>query len=90
MKKTNISFQYDEDKLNAVKMFLEQKNVDLDEELEAFMESIYKKYVPAGVRDYIEMMEEQTGREKEKKKTAKSPQPVPPQPGMMPGGGEQG
>ena len=76
MKKITISFNYDEEKLSAVKMFISQKDTDLDAELEGFMDSLYKKHVPLGVREYIEMIDEQTGREKEKKKAARPPLPA--------------
>jgi hypothetical protein len=85
MKKTNISFAYDEEKLSAVKMFMAQKEAELEAELAGFMESLYKKYVPSGVREYIELMDGQAGREKEKRK---QPQRAQPQAGSVSSGSE--
>jgi len=91
MKKVSISFTYDEEKLNAVRMFLAQKNVELENELSEFMEGLYKKQVPAGVREFIEMMEVQAGREKDKRKppARPTPQSAPIHPPLR-GQGEQG
>ena len=66
MKPTTIQFEYDDAKLEAIRICLADKQTDLNHELEAFMESIYKKYVPAPVRDFIEKKEEMTPAEKPK------------------------
>ena len=58
MKPTTIQFEYDDAKLEAIRICLADKQTDLNHELEAFMEAIYKKYVPAPVRDFIEKKEE--------------------------------
>ena len=58
MKPTTIQFEYDDARLEAIRICLADKQTDLNHELEAFMESIYKKYVPAPVRDFIEKKEE--------------------------------
>jgi hypothetical protein len=55
MKKTNITFPYDEEKLNAVKLFIAQKDSDFSGELVSFMEQLYKKNVPANVREFISL-----------------------------------
>ena len=80
MKKASVSFSFDEEKLGAVKMFLSQKNTDLDAEMEGFLDSLYRKHVPAGVREYIEMAGIQAGKEKEKKKPARPPAAAGPRP----------
>jgi hypothetical protein len=79
MKKVSVSFTFDEDKLNAAKMFLAQKNGSLDTEMEGFLDSLYRKHVPSGVREYIEMMEGQAAKERDMKK------PALPQPAAVPG-----
>ena len=58
MKPTTIQFEYDDAKLEAIRICLTDKQTDLNHELEAFMDSTYKKYVPAPVRDFIEKKEE--------------------------------
>lgn len=55
IKKVPINFSYDEEKLNALKIYLAQKGVSLEDELEKATEVVYAKYVPQNVRDFIEM-----------------------------------
>lgn len=55
MKKSAITISFDEEKLSALKMYLSQKNVSVESELERMLDSLYSKTVPAGVRDFIEM-----------------------------------
>ena len=54
MKKSTVTLTYDEEKLNAIRLFLTEKNLDLDAELDSFIDALYKKYVPSSVRTYIE------------------------------------
>ena len=58
MRKTTINISYDEEKLNALKMYLRQKNSSLDDELVKTLDTLYGKTVPAGVRDFISMKSE--------------------------------
>ncbi len=58
MRKTTINISYDEEKLNALKMYLRQKNSSLDDELVKMLDTLYGKTVPAGVRDFISMKSE--------------------------------
>ena len=55
MKKTNITISFDEEKLTALRLYMEQKNLQLEDELTKAMEGFYGKHVPAGVREFIEM-----------------------------------
>ncbi len=55
IKKVSINFSYDEEKLNALKIYLAQKGATLEEELEKATEIVYVKYVPQNVREFIEM-----------------------------------
>lgn len=55
MKKANITVTFDADKLSAAQMYMEQKDLSFEDEMEKAAESLYSKYVPAGVRDFIEM-----------------------------------
>ena len=57
MKPTKIEFSFDDAKLEAIKLFLKEKDVSLDEELDHCMDALYKKYVPQPVRDFIEKKE---------------------------------
>lgn len=55
MKKTTITISYDDEKLNALKLYLGQKNAQVEDELTKALDTLYGKTVPAGVRDFIEM-----------------------------------
>lgn len=55
MKKISVTFQYDEEKYKAVKMYLEKKGKSLDDEMSAFVDSLFTKNVPVTVREYFEM-----------------------------------
>lgn len=55
MKKATISISYDEEKLNALKMYLGQKEAQVENELTKALDTLYNKTVPAGVREFIDM-----------------------------------
>lgn len=57
MKPTKIEFSFDDSKLEAIHLFLKDKDTTLGKELEVFMDGLYKKVVPPQVRSYIEMKE---------------------------------
>ena len=67
MRKTSVSIMYDDEKLNAVKMYMEQRDLDFKEELEKSVDSLYAKYVPANVREFIDMKTVMTKPSKPKK-----------------------
>lgn len=72
MKKTTINISYDEEKLSALKIYLEQKGSHIEDELAKELDILYSKNVPANVREFIEL---RTGSVKpaEKKKEPKPP-----------------
>lgn len=72
MKKTSVSIMYDDEKLNAVKMYMEQRDLDFKEELEKSVDSLYAKYVPANVREFIDMKGSQVKPPKPKKSKIES------------------
>lgn len=55
MKKDTVTFTYDSEKLAALKIYMAQKNIRLEDELEKSAEGLYNKTVPSNVRDYIAM-----------------------------------
>lgn len=55
MKKASIMISFDEEKLSALKMYLDQKSMKVEGELEKALDILYIKNVPAGVRDFIDM-----------------------------------
>lgn len=58
--KKNITVSYDEEKLSALKMYLEQKGQTVEGELEKSIEALYAKNVPSGVREYLQLKAEPT------------------------------
>ena len=57
IKETTIQFKADYNKVNAVRIFLADKSVSIEDELTDCIDVLYKKYVPQSVRDYIEKNE---------------------------------
>ena len=55
MKKASINIFYDDEKLSAVKMYMKQKDLDIKSELEKTIDSMYARYVPSNVREFIDM-----------------------------------
>lgn len=55
MKKSAITISFDEEKTTATRLYMKQKNMSLEKELEKAMEVLYTKSVPSGVRDFIDM-----------------------------------
>ncbi len=54
MKKT-VAIQISAEKYSALMMYLEQKNLSLEDELSKQAEVIYQRVVPQNVREFIEM-----------------------------------
>ena len=44
MKKTNISIMYDDEKLNAIRLYMSQRDLDFKEEFEKSVDSLYPTY----------------------------------------------
>lgn len=57
MKNISIEFSFDDAKLEAINIYLKEKNSKLSEELDHFMDSLYKKHVPQAVREFIDKKE---------------------------------
>lgn len=55
MKQKTIQVSFDDERLDAVRMFLEQRGIRIEDEMCNYIEVLYKKYVPQGVCDYIDM-----------------------------------
>lgn len=51
----NIEDGYDEEKLSALKLYLDQKQMQVEDELTKALDALYCKNVPAGVRDYFNL-----------------------------------
>jgi hypothetical protein len=55
MKKATVTINYDEEKISALRLFLEQKGLTLDAELESFVSKLFKRVVPQNVQEYLEL-----------------------------------
>ena len=55
MKKITVTVSFDEEKLSALKMYLEQKGQTVEEELEKSLTALYQKGVPVGVREFLDL-----------------------------------
>lgn len=69
MKKTTINLAYDDEKLAALRIYLDQKNTTIENELLTTLETLYTKYVPGNVREFIQF------RQGALKTTEKKPRP---------------
>ena len=72
MKKANITVSFDEEKLSALKLYLEQKGQKVKTELEKSLETLYNKTVPTGVREYLSLRSAEKVPVKGKGKTQKA------------------
>lgn len=53
-KLSTVQVEYDNEKLEAIRFYLRDKNSTIKRELTDALDSVYKKNVPAQVREYIE------------------------------------
>ena len=67
MKRMTITVSYEQEKLKALQFYAGKNGTSL----EAFMEKLYKKYVPSQTREYIESMAEPE--EQPRPRSARSP-----------------
>ena len=71
MKKASITVSFDEEKLSALKLYLEQKGQKVETELEKALDGLYNKTVPTGVREYLSLRSGEKVSVKSKGKTQK-------------------
>ena len=53
LKKTNLTVPYEEEKIKALRWYLEQKGTKLEDDLVKAVNTLFQKKVPANVRSYI-------------------------------------
>ena len=81
MKKAMVNVPFDEEKLAAARLYMEQKELSFEEEMEKAADALYGKYVPAGVREFIELSAGSKASAKPKKAKAVPSSAVGVQPG---------
>jgi hypothetical protein len=64
LKNSTITISYDSEKLSAIKKYMSMRQLDFEDEVEKSVDAMYKKYIPANVREYIEMRLEDEPAEK--------------------------
>lgn len=57
---STVQVEYDSEKLEAVRFYLRDKSSTVERELSDALDAVYKKNVPAQVREYIERKNAQT------------------------------
>lgn len=55
MKKTIVNVSFEDQKLFAAKPYMEQKGLSFEDEMSKAADALYGKYVPANVREFLEM-----------------------------------
>ena len=55
MKKITVSVPFDAEKLSAAKLYMAQKDLSCEKEMDKAADALYSKYVPANVREFIDL-----------------------------------
>ena len=55
LKNSNVTIEYDSEKLSAIKKYMSMRQLNFEDEVEKSIDAMYRKYIPANVREYIEM-----------------------------------
>jgi hypothetical protein len=53
MKQATITISFEDEKLSAVRRYMQKKKASLEDELIAQLTKLYEKHVPVGVQEYI-------------------------------------
>ena len=64
--KNTVTIALEDKKVLALKMYLDQKNSSLEDEMSKYAEQLYIKTVPQNVRDFIDMEAKQQSATKPK------------------------
>ena len=62
MEKDTVSIGYEQEKIDALRIYLAHKNTYLEYEIGKTMDALYAKVVPANVREFIEAKKEMHGK----------------------------
>lgn len=72
MKKDSITIPYDEEKLAALRLYLEQKGQSVEQEMASAVDALYAKAVPGNVREFLDL---RSGMEVKPTERRKRPRP---------------
>ena len=70
MKTETIQIRYDSDQLDALRMFMGQKNLAPEAELEGYLDQLFEKHVPRQVQEFLLNKPARQARPQPAKKTA--------------------
>lgn len=73
MKKDSITIPYDEEKLAALRLYLEQKGQSVGQEMVSAVDALYAKAVPGNVREFLDL---RSGMEVKPAERRKRPRPA--------------
>lgn len=82
MKKDSITIPYDEEKLAALRLYLEQKGQLVEQEMVSAVDALYTKAVPGNVREFLDLRSGMEVKSAEKRRRPRpqleqEPAPVP-------------
>lgn len=80
MKKDSIIIPYDEEKLAALRLYLEQKSQSVEQEMVSAVDALYAKAVPGNVREFLDLrsgMEVKSTERRKRPRPAAEPEPSP-------------
>ncbi len=74
MKKINLTISYEEEKVKALRWYLEQKSTKLEDELLKAVDALFNRNVPSSVRNYISKTAEPATEEPPRSRRPKPPE----------------
>jgi len=72
--KATVTLSYDEERLSALRLYLAEKNAQVEDELTKSLDALYGKTVPQSVRHYLDL---RGGAEHPVAPPIRKPQPAP-------------
>lgn len=83
MSTTELNLSFPTEKLDALRFFMDKKQLSVERELQDYLDKTYKKLVPAQVREYVESrMEPVSAQQPEQRQD--SPAPIRERPARQP------
>lgn len=79
MRKDSITIPYDEEKLAALRLYLEQKGQSVEQEMVSAADALYAKAVPSNVREFLDLrsgMEVKPTERRKRPRTSAPQEPV--------------
>lgn len=80
MRKDSITIPYDEEKLAALRLCLEQKGQSVEQEMVSAVDTLYAKAVPGNVREFLDLrsgMEVKTAERRKRPRPSAQQEPAP-------------